>query len=168
MTGAYGLTCKLHSGLFEVTETCSFLLLLSSQSVARLNTHWSNDVIRSSAKRSAKEQSSSFAGRDDLEQTRRYRGEDFRRPHGNEYGMVFDVPDNDRASEKKRKRSRSRERDRDRDTEGRRKRPASPGYASLEGRHRDHQRERQRDRYRQGERSRSYDRDLERRHRYGR
>ena len=165
-TDAYGLTCRLNASHFKVTENSCFLLL-SSQSVARLNTHWSNDIIHSSAKRSAKEHSSSFAGRDDLEQTRRYRREDFKRPHGNEYGMVFDVPaDSDRGSEKKRKRNRSRDMERDQDREGRRKRPTSPGYSSLEGRDRDRQRER--DRHGHGARSRSYDRELERRHRYER
>lgn len=140
-------------------------LFLSSQSVARVNTLWSNDIVRGGPRRSAKD-SSGFAGRDDLEQTRRYRGEENTRrsAHGSGYRMVFDVPsDHGRGSEKKRKRSRSRERDED--VEGRRKRSTSPRLASK-GRDRDHDRDRHRNEN-HGHRVRSGSHDRGSEHRYG-
>ncbi|KAF4619474.1 hypothetical protein D9613_004844 [Agrocybe pediades] len=76
-----------------------------SQSVSRLNKSWSNDIVRG-----AKHAKSGFAGRDDLEKTRRYRDEDSDRHHKShhgDYGLVFDVPAG-RSTEKRRKRSRSR------------------------------------------------------------
>ncbi|KAK2460022.1 hypothetical protein APHAL10511_007945 [Amanita phalloides] len=94
-----------------------------SQSVARLNTHWSNDVRRGSALTGRR--NDGFAGREDLERTRRYRNEDERDARYGGYGMVFDVDD---RSSKRRRRSRSRSvsrerrhrRDRDEDRERRR------------------------------------------------
>ncbi|KDN51006.1 hypothetical protein RSAG8_00635, partial [Rhizoctonia solani AG-8 WAC10335] len=56
-----------------------------SQSVSKLNTHWSNNPMM--AKRGKR---GDFAGRDDLEETRRYRGEDSGKRDGYGFGMVFD------------------------------------------------------------------------------
>ncbi|KAL0950273.1 hypothetical protein HGRIS_010253 [Hohenbuehelia grisea] len=72
-----------------------------SQSVAKTNTHWSNDIKRGARRHG---DSGGFAGRDDLEQTRRYRQGSSAR-ESEKYGMVFDVPSS------RRKRSRSRDRD---------------------------------------------------------
>ncbi|PFH50166.1 hypothetical protein AMATHDRAFT_61656 [Amanita thiersii Skay4041] len=96
-----------------------------SQSVARLNTHWSNDIQRGSKMMGNGRGNGGFAGRNDLERTRRYRDEETRR-HGNQYSMVFDVHDEDGGRErgKKRKRSRSGSRSR-RDRE---RRSRSPRY----------------------------------------
>ncbi|KAJ7490028.1 cyclophilin-like domain-containing protein [Mycena galericulata] len=81
-----------------------------SQSVARMNDSWSNDVKRGPRLGGKAPGSGGFAGRDDLEQTRRYRKEGDGRASGSGgYGMVFDVPDSGR----RRKRSRSHERTRD-------------------------------------------------------
>ncbi|KAG6886577.1 hypothetical protein C0992_003298 [Termitomyces sp. T32_za158] len=75
-----------------------------SQSVAKLNTHWSND-IRRDLKLSRR--STGFGGRDDLEKTRRYRDEDdASRRHGGHYDMVFDISGSHGHG---RKRSRSRD-----------------------------------------------------------
>ncbi|KAI8982748.1 cyclophilin-like domain-containing protein [Trametes punicea] len=70
-----------------------------SQSVARLNTHWSNNVKM--GPRPGGRGKGGFAGRDDLEATRRYRGQSEER--GRDYEMVFDVP----SSGRQRRRSRS-------------------------------------------------------------
>lgn len=113
--------------------------MISSQSVARMNDSWSNDVKRGPRAAGKASGSSGFAGRDDLEQTRRYRKESDG-PRSGGYGMVFDVPDSGR----RRKRSRSRERTRDRDT-GRDQRPRrsrSPPSRREPERHRSHSRER--------------------------
>ncbi|KAK7023798.1 cyclophilin-like protein [Favolaschia claudopus] len=99
-----------------------------SQSVARMNTHWSNDVKR--GPRTDKAGRGGFAGRDDLEETRRYRQQESGDSR-DKYGMVFDVGghrrDRDRPRDSRqrhsrsrsppprRHRSRSRDRDRDRD-----------------------------------------------------
>lgn len=82
-----------------------------SQSVARLNNKWSNDVAM--GPRGARK-AGGFAGREDLEETRRYREGGHRERGG--YDMVFDVP-NDRP---RRKRSRSKSPRRDREKERRR------------------------------------------------
>ncbi|KAJ3570037.1 hypothetical protein NP233_g4663 [Leucocoprinus birnbaumii] len=59
-----------------------------SQSVARMNTHWSNDIkVGPRQKRGG----DGFGGRIDLERTKRYRDEDNERNRGDGYGMVFDV-----------------------------------------------------------------------------
>ncbi|KAH7916238.1 cyclophilin-like domain-containing protein [Hygrophoropsis aurantiaca] len=89
-----------------------------SQSVARLNTSWSNEPKMGVRRK----ERSGFAGRDDLEETRRYRAGG-RGDEREGYGMVFEVP-NDRGSDRHRKRSRSRHDDRDR--ERRRRRSRSP------------------------------------------
>ncbi|KAF8138323.1 cyclophilin-like domain-containing protein [Boletus edulis] len=84
-----------------------------SQSVARLNTSWSNDPKLGTRRKGGV----GFAGRDDLEESRRYRGS--QKEHGRgDYRMVFEAPDTgsshhpssrhrDRSSEPRR-RSRSR------------------------------------------------------------
>ncbi|KAH0588119.1 Peptidyl-prolyl cis-trans isomerase-like 4 [Termitomyces sp. J132] len=75
-----------------------------SQSVAKLNTQWSNDIKRDSK---PPKQSTGFGGRDDLEKTRLYRDEDdTSRRHGGHYDMVFDVSG---SHGHRRKRSRSRD-----------------------------------------------------------
>ncbi|KAH8096644.1 cyclophilin-like protein [Cristinia sonorae] len=90
-----------------------------SQSVARLNTGWSNNVKMGARKGHGK--SGGFGGRDDLEETRRYReGSDERQG----YGMVFDVPSGDRP--RKRRSSRSRSKSPRRDDRDRRRRSRSP------------------------------------------
>ncbi|KAM6503362.1 cyclophilin-like protein [Amanita muscaria] len=81
-----------------------------SQSVARLNTDWSNEISRPTKR------GGGFAGREDLERTRRYRDEEDRRDNGG-YGLVFDV-DNERRG-KRRKRSRSGDRERYKKDRGR-------------------------------------------------
>lgn len=80
-------------------------VLLSSQSVARLNTSWSNNP-ELGPRRGEK---GGFAGRDDLEETRRYRGSPRENGRG-DYRMVFEVPAV--GSSHRRKRDRSRHRDR--------------------------------------------------------
>ncbi|KAF8351933.1 cyclophilin-like protein [Amanita rubescens] len=85
-----------------------------SQSVARLNTHWSNDIMPGPAAKRRRDVG--FGGREDLERTRKYRDDEHRDRHGG-YGMVFDVED---RGKKRRSRSRSRSgerkrRDADRD-----------------------------------------------------
>jgi peptidyl-prolyl cis-trans isomerase-like 4 len=84
------------------------LTICSSQSVARLNTSWSNHPKM--GPKVARGGRSGFGGREDLEETRRYRdGGDEKRNDG--YGMVFDVSDRrtkrSRSREHRRKRSRS-------------------------------------------------------------
>lgn len=102
----------VRSSFFRVsspfTDTLEFF---SSQSVARLNNKWSNDVAM--GPRGARK-AGGFAGREDLEETRRYREGGHRERGG--YDMVFDVP-NDRP---RRKRSRSKSPRRDREKERRR------------------------------------------------
>ena len=105
----------------------------SSQSVARLNTGWSNDV-----KMGPRRNKGGFAGRDDLEAGKLYRGGG----RDDRYGMVFDVPGDDRHYRRK-SRSRSPRRDRD---EHRRRKSRSP--------------RRERERERGSRRSRSRDREV--------
>ncbi|KAF8076832.1 cyclophilin-like domain-containing protein [Lyophyllum atratum] len=94
-----------------------------SQSVARMNTHWSNDVKQ--GPRVGAKGRGGFAGREDLEKTRRYRDEvGPAKAHGQGYGMVFDVPDSGSRSHGK-KRSRSRDRH-DEPRQDRRRRSRSP------------------------------------------
>ncbi|KAI0775868.1 cyclophilin-like domain-containing protein [Trametes elegans] len=118
-----------------------------SQSVARLNTSWSNDV-KMGPRGARGRGKGGFAGRDDLEATRRYRGQSEERR--NHYGMVFDVPEGGR-----RRRSRSRSPRRRRDVPDERpRRPNSP-----RPRHRDDGgRERRRSRSRDGRSNDRYDR----------
>ncbi|KAF7795259.1 hypothetical protein EIP86_006411 [Pleurotus ostreatoroseus] len=115
-----------------------------SQSVARINTNWSNDIRLPSRKGKG---GGGFAGRDDLEATRRYRmgsGDD-----RDNYDMVFDVPG---GGERRRRHSRSPHRDRD---EHKRRRSRSPRHE----RERDYERRRSRSR----DRDRDYERDRHRR-----
>ncbi|KAL5507782.1 CYP6 [Sanghuangporus vaninii] len=145
-----------------------------SQSVAKLNTHWSNDIKmgprattattannNSNGRRGAAREG--FAGKEDLEPTRRYRvsdenddGSSSRRGGGGDgYGMVFDVRDAEREYRDRdgarRRRSRSPRRDRDGGGGGKRRRSGS------------RDRERDRDRYRERERYEDRTRDHGRR-----
>src|SRR6266550_3466227 len=109
MIGGFGLICGFPSHLPCLILTRS---PYSSQSVARLNTHWSNDILPATKRR----RDAGFGGREDLERTRKYRDEEHRERHGG-YGMVFDVEE---RGKKRRSRSRSRSgerkrRDADRD-----------------------------------------------------
>ncbi|EUC57811.1 cyclophilin-type peptidyl-prolyl cis-trans isomerase, putative [Rhizoctonia solani AG-3 Rhs1AP] len=58
-----------------------------SQSVSKLNTQWSNNPMRA---KHSKRGGGDFAGRDDLEETRRYRDDDSGKRDGGGFGMVFD------------------------------------------------------------------------------
>ncbi|KAJ7467898.1 cyclophilin-like domain-containing protein [Mycena latifolia] len=90
-----------------------------SQSVARMNDSWSNNVKRGPRLGGKGAGGGGFAGWEDLEQTRRYRKEGDGRASGSGgYGMVFDVPDSGRRDQRPR-RSRSPSR---RDSERRRSR----------------------------------------------
>ncbi|KAK0432825.1 cyclophilin-like domain-containing protein [Desarmillaria tabescens] len=96
-----------------------------SQSVAKSNNVWSNNITRGLKYSKG---GSGFGGRDDLVKTQRYRdSEGGHDRHG--YGMVFDVPSG--GSDHRRRRSRSRDRDR--------RRSQSPNR-----RHRDSDRDRDR------------------------
>ena len=112
----------------------------SSQSVARLNNSWSNDITRG-PKRGVDKGRSNFAGREDLEMTRRYRdeGSSAREFRSDNYGMVFDIP----SDQERRKRNRTGDQDYSR--EQRRKRSKSPLPSSK---HRDTRDRRQRSRSR--------------------
>ncbi|KAF8967439.1 cyclophilin-like domain-containing protein [Flammula alnicola] len=140
----YALLSKAYFKMQNVLVDDRRIWVDFSQSVSRLNTHWSNDIARG-PKRSKGIGASGFAGREDLEQTRRYRDEDhFSRRSGGGYGMVFDVP-SDHGAERRRKRSRSR----DRDAESP---PPSKPKDSGRDRDRGHERERRRSRSRSRER----------------
>ncbi|KIP06158.1 hypothetical protein PHLGIDRAFT_36067 [Phlebiopsis gigantea 11061_1 CR5-6] len=106
-----------------------------SQSVSRLNDgKWSND-----AKMGPRKSRGGFAGRDDLEETRRYRaGSGGGR---GSYDMVFDVPGDKPRKRKSRSRSPRREKERERESD-RRRSPARNYH-----RDRDSRRSRSRDRY---------------------
>jgi len=99
-----------------------------SQSVARLNNVWSNNpTVGARGGRGGKGSRGNFAGREDLEQTRRYRGDADDRSGG--YGMVFDIPGGHKGPSKRRKRSRSMSQGRARDgdeQDRRRRRSRSP------------------------------------------
>ncbi|KAJ7929398.1 cyclophilin-like domain-containing protein [Mycena leptocephala] len=108
-----------------------------SQSVARMNDKWSNDVKQGPRlERKGHGGGGGFAGRDDLEQTRRYRKEGERTSTSGGYGMVFDVPDSGR----RRKRSRSREQTRDTRQRRSRSRSRSPRRERRRSRSRDRRR----------------------------
>ncbi|KAG6919769.1 hypothetical protein DXG01_001608 [Tephrocybe rancida] len=90
----------------EEAEQAYFKMQNVSQSVAKINTQWSNDVKR--APKHVKSHGG-FGGREDLEKTRRYREEDPSSEsmrHNHQYGMVFDVGTSHGHG---RKRSRSRD-----------------------------------------------------------
>ncbi|KAH9927069.1 cyclophilin-like protein [Epithele typhae] len=113
-----------------------------SQSVARMNTSWSNDIKTGPSARGGRGRGrGGFGGRDDLEATRRYR--DQRHNSGGDYGMVFDVPDGKRGHRsrsrsprhKPRERSADRSeryRDDGRDRERTRRRSRSREYSSRD------------------------------------
>ncbi|EIW76174.1 cyclophilin-like protein [Coniophora puteana RWD-64-598 SS2] len=117
-----------------------------SQSVARFNTSWSNNP-----KIGKRRDAGSFAGRDDLEATRRYRAEG-RNGDDNGYGLVFDVPGN---------RDDHRRRDRDRD-DGQRSSKKNRSHERRRGSSRSRSPP---PRNRERKRSRSRDRDRDRRYR---
>lgn len=104
----------------------------SSQSVARMNTHWSNDIKMGPRTKRGDDR---FAGRTDLERTRKYRDEDHELHSHDRYGMIFDVPDshNHRRSLRSRSFDRARKRDhrsrspRDRHGDGFRERDRDSG-----------------------------------------
>ncbi|KAG8743957.1 Peptidyl-prolyl cis-trans isomerase cyp6 [Ceratobasidium sp. 414] len=130
-----------------------------SQSVSRLNTHWSNNPKM--GKGSNRREGSSFAGRDDLEATRRYREGDTGRGGGS-FGMVFD-----HASRAREERSRSPPARRDRDRERHRRsedRDSGSGRRDRDSRRddaykdKDRRRDRDRDYDRRGERDKDRDR----------
>ncbi|KAI0265083.1 cyclophilin-like domain-containing protein [Gloeopeniophorella convolvens] len=132
-----------------------------SQSVARLNTSWSNNPVRgnqgSHRGRGRAAGGGGFGGRDDLEATGRYR--EGGRERSPSYGMVFDIA-GDRGSSR-------RNRDRDDGQRRRRSRSRSPLPHRNDGGRRERRRSRSRDadhRRRGGsrERHRDYDRDRRR------
>ncbi|KAI0940191.1 Peptidyl-prolyl cis-trans isomerase cyp6 [Taiwanofungus camphoratus] len=114
-----------------------------SQSVARLNTTWSNNPKIGPRPARGKGRGGGFGGLDNLEETRRYR----EGPRGVDggYGMVFDVPDDRHHMRRTRSRSRSPRRDRDSSRE-RRKRSRSPRPRERGDRDRERRRSRSRDR----------------------
>ncbi|KAH6902811.1 cyclophilin-like domain-containing protein [Coprinopsis sp. MPI-PUGE-AT-0042] len=129
-----------------------------SQSVAKSNGIWSNDIVK------PKKFNHGFGGRDDLEQTRRYRAQGGSGSGRDDYHMVFDVGGGggrdrprdrgDDADRRRKRRSRSRGSDRDGDrTRRRRSRSRSPRSDRDGGR----------DRYREKERH-SSGRDRDRRY----
>ncbi|KAI0053816.1 cyclophilin-like protein [Auriscalpium vulgare] len=121
-----------------------------SQSVARLNTSWSNDPTLGTGGggrggRGRGGRRGGFAGREDLEATSRYRGGG--RAQGDSLGLVFDLDDGRHSSKRRRERSPS---PKERDTRRRSRSPASKSRGS--DRH-----ERQRSRSREHDRRRRAD-----------
>ncbi|KAF9067734.1 cyclophilin-like domain-containing protein [Rhodocollybia butyracea] len=115
-----------------------------SQSVAKTNQLWSNDIKRGPGLGS-RGRGGGFGGREDLVQTRKYRDEDG--GSGGGYGMVFDIPSSGRDKDRG-----SRKRSRSGDQGGReKKRSASP---RRDDRYRDDRRERDYDRRRDDDRRR--------------
>jgi len=102
-----------------------------SQSVARLNTNWSNNPVLGDSRRKGG-RDSGFGGRKDLEAARRYRDHTEGQRNGG-FDMVFDV-DEVRKGGEKRRRSSSRERSgRDRDRGSYRRSSRSPRRRSRSG-----------------------------------
>ena len=153
MTAGSGLTCKFLC-LREKKQT-PINIDSSSQSVARMNTHWSNDVKTGRQGKGGRGRGG-FAGRDDLEKTRKYRVQDESDDKRDKYDMVFDVHDTRRRDDRERRRdARSRSRERYKDKKDRRdRRSRSPPPRDRE---RVQNRDRDRDSYRR-RRSRSRDR----------
>ncbi|KAB5595415.1 Peptidyl-prolyl cis-trans isomerase-like 4 [Ceratobasidium theobromae] len=142
-----------------------------SQSVSKLNTSWSNNPKM--PKRGARG-GGGFAGREDLEATRRYREEDSGPGSREEFGMVFDHSsrvreersrsqsparrdryrrsedrDDYRDRDRHRGGGRDRDRDKDRDRDSRRDkdRDRDRDWDKRDDRHRDRERDRDRRRY---------------------
>ncbi|TFK62109.1 cyclophilin-like protein [Pluteus cervinus] len=109
-----------------------------SQSVARVNSNWSNDIERGSKHAKGR---SGYGGRDDLVETRRYRDDQYDGRRGKEYGMVFDA--DDIRDKPRRKRSRSRSGERYKET---RRRSRSPRRDRDQERERKHGSDRDRNR----------------------
>lgn len=129
-----------------------------SQSVAKVNGSWSNNVKRPAFDKGrgskGERRAGGFGGRDDLEATRRYRDDDDNYRRG-DYDMVFDVPDDRKSS---RRRSRSVGRD---EARRRSKSPRERRHSRERGHDRRSDRDRHRDRdHRRDERD---DRDRRRR-----
>ncbi|EIM88017.1 cyclophilin-like protein [Stereum hirsutum FP-91666 SS1] len=129
-----------------------------SQSVARMNTSWSNNPSMGSRGGGRGGRGGGgrggggrggFAGRDDLEQTSRYRESGGGR--GDDYSMVFDAP-SERGSKRRRSRSRSPDRDRRRRDRSRSPRRDRDKDRAKDGRDREHRRSRSRERERDGRR----------------
>ncbi|KAI0797182.1 cyclophilin-like domain-containing protein [Abortiporus biennis] len=120
-----------------------------SQSVARINGGWSNNPKMGPRLTKGRGKVGGFGGRDDLEETTRYRdGSEDRNESG--YGMVFDVPSDTRH----RRRSRSPRRDKSKERT-RNRRSRSPRRDKERDRRRSHSRDRdRRDRERDRERDR--------------
>jgi peptidyl-prolyl cis-trans isomerase-like 4 len=104
-----------------------------------MNTSWSNDIKR--GPKADRRGAEGYGGRGDLEETRRYRASGGQEKSDG-YGMVFDIPEDNRGAGRRRKRSRSDGRERD-DMRDRRRRSRSP-----EAVHRDRERRRSRSRER--------------------
>lgn len=110
----------------------------SSQSVARLNNTWSNEPkMGPRMTRGGKGKSGGFGGREDLEPTRRYREGSEEQRHS--YGLVFDVPSDERS---RHRHSRSPRRAKSRE----RRRSRSPRHRDGKPYERERRRSRDRDR----------------------
>ncbi|CAL1700075.1 unnamed protein product [Somion occarium] len=109
-----------------------------SQSVARLNNTWSNEPkMGPRMTRGGKGKSGGFGGREDLEPTRRYREGSEEQRHS--YGLVFDVPSDERS---RHRHSRSPRRAKSRE----RRRSRSPRHRDGKPYERERRRSRDRDR----------------------
>jgi peptidyl-prolyl cis-trans isomerase-like 4 len=110
-----------------------------SQSVAKFNTHWSNDPKMGPRRRPGESKSSGYGGKDHLQARSRYREEGDNHGRKDDFGMVFDLNDrehhhrrgspHDGGRDRDRDRDRERQRDRDRDRrehDRRRSRSRSP------------------------------------------
>jgi len=135
-----------------------------SQSVARMNTSWSNNPQRAprggrggGGGRGRGGHSDSFGGREDLQAARRYREDDYANGGGGGYGMVFDVADDRDRRRERREREDEPDRDRRREREpeersGRRHADRERERSPRGDRERERERDRDRDRRREGER----------------
>ncbi|KAJ3994235.1 cyclophilin-like domain-containing protein [Lentinula boryana] len=119
-----------------------------SQSVAKANTFWSNDIQRGPGNSKKRGLGSGFGGREDLVRTRRYRDEDHdhdrHEGRGGGYGMVFELPSGESRRKERDRDSRKRSRSPDRQH----RRSASPRQSDRRDRNRDRDYERRRDRKR--------------------
>ncbi|KAI0065808.1 cyclophilin-like protein [Artomyces pyxidatus] len=131
-----------------------------SQSVARLNTSWSNNPnVGPQGGRGGRGRGGGrggFGGRDDLEATGRYR--EGSRRQSDAYGLVFDIPEDRHSSKRRRERSRSPVRD----TRRRSRSPAARGKNDEDRRDRRRSSSRERDRRRGDSRERYRERDRRR------
>ncbi|KAJ3721288.1 cyclophilin-like domain-containing protein [Lentinula raphanica] len=111
-----------------------------SQSVAKSNAYWSNDIKRGPAKKRG--YGAGYGGREDLVQTRRYRDDDHDHDRsdgrGGGYGMVFEVPSDDSRRKDRHRNRDSRRRSRSRSLDRERRRSASPRRSDRRDRDRDY------------------------------